>query len=168
MQEYEDWDDDFDFSIAQGEQFVLFFLNESLFALESHRVVEIVEYPSITTMPTSHKAICGVANIRGSITGIIDLGKLVWGIKTVMTPHTSVVIVSHEAHGQKFNAGLIVDEVLEVDAFEPSDFLEKPQFGFTIDKKFIKSISTYKQNNLILLDLTCILDVDILAIGGRA
>lgn len=160
---YDSWDDDLDFTISDGDQYVLFSLNETLCAIPSSEVIEIVEYPPLTTIPMANEAIMGVANIRGNIIGIIDISMILWGFQTPITPHTSVIIVRIGIEDEYMMVGLLVDEILEVDTFNPNDFLERPSFGFKIDKKYISSIAHYKENYLMVLDLNHLIDVEKLA-----
>lgn len=153
------WDDDLDFTLKEGDQFVLFLSDQTLFALPSADVVEIIEFPPITTIAMINPSILGVANIRGNIIGIIDMARLIWGHPTSLTPRTSVIIVRLHVEDEILSIGLIVDEILEVETFNPSDFLECPPFGLKIEKKYIQSIIAYKENYIMLLDLKNLLNI---------
>lgn len=161
-----EWDDDdLDLSIKEGEQYLLFYSNETLFAISSASVAEIVEFPSITKVPMMHKAILGVANIRGSIVGLIDLSVRIWEKETILTPRSSIIIIHTQTKEEKVDIGILVDEIFEVDNLPEADILNCPSFGFTIDKKFIASIASYKNDYLMILDIPNILDIDHLASG---
>lgn len=160
---YDSWDDDLDFTISDGDQYVLFASNQTMFALPSTEVIEIVEFPPITTIAMANSAITGVANIRGNIIAIIDISAILWDASTTITPHTSVIIVRLKHEEEYLLVGLIVDEILEVDTFNPEHFLERPPFGFKIDKKYISSIAQYKENYLMVLDLKHLIDIEKLA-----
>jgi purine-binding chemotaxis protein CheW len=164
MTQWDD-DDDLDLAIKEGEQYLLFYSKETLFAISSSHITEIVEYPAITKVPMTHEAILGVANIRGSIVGIIDLSVLLWKQATLLTPRTSVIIIQTQNEGEKVNIGLLVDEIFEVDNLPESDIIVRPPFGLTIDKKYIASISPYKNEYLMLLNMENILDIETLSEG---
>lgn len=164
MTQWDD-DDDLDLTIKEGEQYLLFYSKETLFAVNSADIAEIVEYPAITKVPMSHKAILGVANIRGSIVGVIDLSVLLWSQTTHLTPRTSVIIMHTHNEGEKINIGLLVDEIFEVDNLPQSDIIVRPPFGLTIDKKYIASIAPYKNEYLMVLDMESVLDIETLAKG---
>ena len=159
------WEDDLDLTIKEGDQYLLFYLDEILFAMGSAAVAEIVEYPPITKVPMMNSSVLGVANIRGSIVGIIDLSLLLGMKATVVTPKTSVIIVHTQTNGEKIDIGLLVDEIFEVDNLHPDSILKCPPFGLSIDKKFIASMAMYKTSYLMLLDMDKVLDIEHLSEG---
>lgn len=160
---YDDWDEDLDFTISEGEQYVLFTSNNTFLGLPSSNVIEIIEYPLITAIPLAHESVLGVANVRGNIVSIIDISKRIWNRFTPITKRSSLVIVRLETEEQPLLVGVVVDEILEVESMMETTFIDRPPFGLTIDKKFISSISKNKEEYLILLNLPELLNLDILS-----
>lgn len=160
---YDDWDEDLDFTISEGEQYVLFSSNDTMLALPSSNVVEIIEYPLITAIPLANESVLGVANVRGNIVGVIDLSKRIWDRFTPITNRTSLIIVRLDKEEYTLSAGIVVDEILEVESVSEKMFIEPPSFGLTIDKGFIESIIQYKEEYLILLDLPKLLTLETLS-----
>jgi twitching motility protein PilI len=72
-------------------------------------ISEVLSLPELTTVPLTKPWYCGVANVRGNIYSITDLGAyLNYGI-TIKDPQSRVLLL-----GQKFNfnTGLLVSKVL--------------------------------------------------------
>ena len=70
-------------------------------------VAEILEYPSLTRVPSAHTWVKGIANIRGSLLPVIDM-KGFLGAKQDKPQRRSRVLV---VQVDELSSGLVVDEV---------------------------------------------------------
>lgn len=72
-------------------------------------ISEVLSLPDLTSVPLTKHWYCGVANVRGNIYSITDLGAFMDHGQTVRDAQSRVLLV-----GQKFNfnAGLLVSKVL--------------------------------------------------------
>lgn len=72
-------------------------------------ISEVLSLPNLTTVPLTKSWYCGVANVRGNIFSITDLGAFMDCGLTVHDAQSRVLLV-----GQKFNSntGLLVSKVL--------------------------------------------------------
>lgn len=59
---------------GERHQIVVFGIDEEEFAIDISLVKEVVEMPPITPIPQSPDYVLGVANVRGTIHAILDLG----------------------------------------------------------------------------------------------
>lgn len=160
---YDDWDEDLDFTISEGEQYLLFTVHETLLALPSTDVVEIVEFPIVTPIPLAHPSVLGVANIRGNIIAIVDTAKRVWDHSTPISKRTSLIIIRIESEESLLLAGIVVDEILEVESMLETNFITPPAFGLSIDKEYVASIARYKEEYLIILEPKELLNLEVLS-----
>jgi len=62
--------------ISDGEKFVVFFLDDELFAVPADEVAEIVRPMDFTPLPGSPAWLCGIANLRGEIISVLNLSKI--------------------------------------------------------------------------------------------
>ncbi len=97
-------------------------------------ITEILEYPSLTRVPSALPWVRGIANVRGSLLPIMDLKGFVTGEQTELTRRSRVLVVQRG----DLRTGLLVDEVLgmrhffdeeklpRVDSLDPAlqDFVE--------------------------------------------
>src|SRR5687768_5612180 len=58
---------------AVDEKYVIFFLNEELYAVSARYVTEVIVPPKITPLPKTPEWFLGIANLRGNIISVIDL-----------------------------------------------------------------------------------------------
>ncbi len=71
-------------------------------------ITEILEYPSLTRVPSALPWVRGIANVRGSLLPIMDLKGFVTGEQTDLTRRSRVLVVQRG----DLHTGLLVDEVL--------------------------------------------------------
>ena len=71
-------------------------------------VDEILEYPSLTYVPSAMSWVKGIANIRGSLLPIMDLGGFIMGDPIHLKRRSRVLVMRRSG----LSCGLLVDEVL--------------------------------------------------------
>ena len=82
-------------------------------------VVEILEFPPLTPVPMTAPWVRGMANIRGSLLPVIDLGGYLDGSMTKITARTRILVVDHN----DVYTGLVVDEVLGMKHFMKDEYV---------------------------------------------
>lgn len=94
------------------------------FRLGEHRlvaplgeVVEILTYPGLSKVPGARDWVRGIANVRGNLLPIMDLGGYLHGRNTVSGRRSRVLVINHKG----VFSGLIVDEVLGLKHFLPEE-----------------------------------------------
>jgi purine-binding chemotaxis protein CheW len=85
-----------------GEKFIVFFLDDELFAVSARKVAEVVHPPAITPLPNVPEWLTGIANLRGEIISVVDLAKL-WRKKIFGTALKPKLIV---LRGQNSNSSI--------------------------------------------------------------
>jgi len=83
-------------------------------------VVEILEYPELSTIPLTQPWVRGIANIRGNLLPVIDLNGCLNGRVTDVTSRTRVLVIDHDG----LYSGLVVDEVLGLKHFTDDEYCE--------------------------------------------
>ena len=147
-----------------NNQYFLFVCNGDIYALDALLVTEIIEYQKITKVPMSQSCVKGVTNVRGNIVSVIDLLDRFKLGSTKVTPRTSIVIIKKEYQEKTIDVAIIIDEVYEVDNINDIELKNVPSFGSKIDRKFIKDIATYNNEDIAILNTDNILDISELAI----
>ncbi|NPA55206.1 MAG: purine-binding chemotaxis protein CheW [Epsilonproteobacteria bacterium] len=145
------------------QRYLLFKLNDEVYAINSSEIREIIDYTQITPIPKINTAVLGVANIRGELYGVIDLKKRLNLPPRQLTNRASFVLVN--AYGQKDNqkVALLVDSVEEVTEVRERDVLAPVEFGTKIDIKFVENIIRYgdKENEYaIALKMPVVVDLE--------
>ena len=141
-------------------QYLFFLVGGVLYAIESLRAREIVEYVGVTKVPMMSSSVKGVTNIRGNIVPIIDLlDRFALG-KTVIGDKTSIIVINYKKDNVSMQIGIIIDEVYEVDNIETSNIKKAPEFGSKVDSKFILNMGKYDKKYIAILNIDTILDID--------
>jgi len=78
-----------------------------LFVSSIDEISELLAVPVMTTVPGTQSWLLGVANVRGNLVPVIDLGRFLFGARTQVTERTRLLIV-RQGSG---NVALMVDEV---------------------------------------------------------
>ena len=89
-------------------QFILFGLEKTLFALPLASALEIGHQPEITRLPNLPNWVLGISNIRGEIISLINL-KVFLGIPSSGAKADSRFII---IHNQEITVGIIVDKIM--------------------------------------------------------
>jgi twitching motility protein PilI len=81
-------------------------------------VVEILDFPELSRVPLSQPWVRGIANIRGNLLPVVDLGGCLTGTVSKITDKTRVLVIDYNG----FYSGLIVDEVLGLRHFLDDEY----------------------------------------------
>ncbi|MCE9544006.1 MAG: chemotaxis protein CheW [Planctomycetia bacterium] len=137
----------------QTDKFLMFTLGNEHYGVEILQVLEIVGMLEITPVPRTPHYVLGVANLRGKIIPVVDLKRKFDMPSGEVTAQTCIVVV----RTGRFEAGLLVDRVLEVAAI-PADMIEDtPCFGNDVEADFIQGLAKSDQAVTILLNLDRVL-----------
>ncbi|ACM61308.1 purine-binding chemotaxis protein CheW [Caldicellulosiruptor bescii] len=148
---------------SDEKQVVLFEINNQKFAIDIQKVKEINRIPSIVKVPNEKVYLKGIANLRGDIIAIIDLGILLYGGETQINDSSRVIIV--ELRGERF--GILAKKVLSVskvsaeNIIEVDNSIENDQMKeklSNLDIKYIKAIIKHNDDLIIQIDPEIILD----------
>lgn len=101
--------------VAAGPQYIFVVLSEVEMAWEAARVVGVERIAEITPVPLTKPWVLGVANLRGTITSVVDLRVFLGLARQAPTARSRVIVAS--ANGMTI--GLLVDGINEIRALPP-------------------------------------------------
>jgi purine-binding chemotaxis protein CheW len=134
-------------------QFLTFRLAEELFALNIEKVLEVLDYTTVTKVPRTPDYMSGVINLRGRVVPVVDL-RLRFGKELAQqTVNTCIIIVEVEQGGDKVVIGLKGDAVQEVIDLEPNQIEPAPRIGTKMDLDFIHGMGRHDEQFIIILDI---------------
>ncbi len=139
---------------AQAGKHLTFVLGNEFYGIPVLAVREIIRMVAITTVPRMPEYIRGVINLRGKIIPVLDL-RLRFGLpKTETTERTCIIVVQVKLlSGTTTQTGLIVDAVEEVTNIAPSEIEETPDFGASVNTRYIVGMAKLKGEVKTLLDI---------------
>jgi len=134
-------------------QLILFNLGKSLYGIPIEHVSEINKLEEITVLPKAPKFIEGVINLRGNVVPVIDLRKRFGMEQVERTKKNKIVVV----YVSKRLFGVIVDSVYEVLSLPEENVEPSLPTASGLKAEFINSIAKFKDNLIIILEITKIL-----------
>ena len=138
-------------SLATESQYLTFFVGREEYAIDVMRVREVVDGIAITRVPAAPHDVRGVANLRGSVVPVLDLGLRFGGCALVSTARTCVVVVECEA-GPDPLVGLLVDSVQRVVALTPEQIEPVPAFGTHARVELLRGIGVIDASFVLILE----------------
>jgi purine-binding chemotaxis protein CheW len=141
---------------TDGSQYLTFALGEEEYGVEILKVQEIKGYTAITPIPNTPPHIRGVMNLRGTIVPVVDLRTKLGMQETEYSQFTVIIVVTV---GTKV-MGLIVDAVSDVLNIPKSDIQATPDFGASVDARFINGMAKAGEKLVVLLNIDRVLGGD--------
>ncbi len=114
----------------QMSSIISFFINKEVFAFDTLKVRNILEFDKVTWVPNTKDYLLGVINLHGNIIPIADL-RLMMGVESIENSQdTAIIVVSNDDKNESL-IGLIVDGVREVFDADSSEITESVINGNT-------------------------------------
>ncbi len=141
------------------EQHLSFIVDNEEYGVDILRVQGIQGWDSVTPIPNTPPHVLGVINLRGAVVPIFDLRRR-FGLPAIpFGPTTVVIVVRVEESDKERVVGMVVDAVSEVYNVVTREIQPTPEFGATVDTRFVRGITTMDEKMLILLDVDRLLSV---------
>ncbi|HYG68267.1 MAG TPA: chemotaxis protein CheW, partial [Anaeromyxobacteraceae bacterium] len=114
---------------------------------------EILQYETITRVPSMPASVRGVINLRGAVVPVIDLAVKFGLPPTAVTHRTCVLIVEASLEGERAVMGVMADAVREVLELGPQDVEPPPPFGTQVRADHLLGMAKVGKGFVLLLDL---------------
>ncbi|MGQ0621045.1 MAG: chemotaxis protein CheW [Panacagrimonas sp.] len=137
--------------IAAGmpNEFLTFTLGDEEYGVDILKVQEIRGYDTVTRIPDAPDFIKGVINLRGTIVPVVDM-RLKFKLGKVEYNEFTVMIILNVARRV---VGMVVDGVSDVMQLTAEQIRPAPEFGGSMNTRFITGLGTLDQRMLILVDI---------------
>jgi len=139
------------------EQYLTFFIRGEEYAVGILRVREIIEYETVTRVPTMPLHVRGVINLRGSVLPVIDLAAKFGHGETAPGRTTCIAVVETLMDNEQLVVGLIADSVSEVLDISSEQIEPPPAFGTNVRVDFLIGMGKLDGRLVLVLDLDRIL-----------
>jgi purine-binding chemotaxis protein CheW len=141
-------------------QFLSFQVADEEYAVGILRVREIIEYGTITRVPTTPPWVRGVFNLRGGVVPVIDLAVKFGLPRAEVTSRTCIVIVETHLGGETTLMGLVADAVSQVMELRPDEIEAPPGFGTRVRVEYLQGMAKAGRKFVLLLDIDRVLSSD--------
>ena len=134
-------------------QFLSFVLCGEEYAVNILRVKEIIEYDTLTRVPSMPECVRGVINLRGRVVPVVDLAAR-FGLGTSSITRRSCIVMVELADGdESVIMGVITDAVSQVLDLAESAIEPPPSFGTRISTDFIHGMAEAGKKFVIILNV---------------
>lgn len=130
-------------------EYLTFTLGDEEYGVDILKVQEIRGYDTVTKIPDAPDFIKGVINLRGTIVPVLDM-RLKFRLGKVEYNTFTVMIILNVANRV---VGMVVDGVSDVMQLDPEQIRPAPEFGATVNTRFITGIGALDERMLILIDI---------------
>jgi len=142
---------------VQEGKYLTFSLAGEEYGIGILKVKEIIGMMAITRIPQVPAFMKGVINLRGKVIPVVDL-RLRFGMEEGGYSEKTCIIVVEVARGSsKLPIGIIVDSVSEVLNIRVGEIEDTPDFGSSLDTRYILGLAKLGSGVKILLDIDRVL-----------
>ena len=134
---------------GESRELLTFTLGSEEYGIDILKVQEIRGYEAVTTIANAPEFIKGVINLRGIIVPIVDM-RIKFKLDKVSYDETTVVIILNVADRV---VGMVVDGVSDVTTLKAGEIKPAPEFGSSMDTKFLQGLGTVDERMIILVDI---------------
>jgi len=137
-------------------QYLTFTLDSEVFALDIHKVREVLDLTTVTKVPQTPDFMRGVINLRGNVVPVLDL-RLKFGLPAnAQTVHTCIIIVEVALEEETLVLGAMADSVQEVLELEPEQIQPPPRIGAGLNLEFIRGMGRHGDDFVMILDVDAV------------
>jgi purine-binding chemotaxis protein CheW len=144
-------------------EFLTFRLGSQEFGVDILKVQEIRGYENVTKIPDTPDYLKGVINLRGAVVPVIDMR-----LKFRLDAHYDAFTVMIVLNMASAVVGAVVDSVSDVVAFSQSELKPPPEFGKSVDARFLTGIGMAGERMVLLLDIDQLLKAEALSLVAAA
>lgn len=145
---------------TERSQYLSFSLAGSEYGVGILKVKEILQYETITRVPSTPRSVRGVINLRGAVVPVIDLAAKFGLPETAITRLTCILIVEAMMDGQPTVVGVMSDAVQEVIELSAADIEPPPSFGTQVRVDFLLGMGKTGKKFVLLLDIDRVISAD--------
>ncbi len=139
---------------GEAASFLTFVLGGEIFALAVEQVREVVDIPAVTPVPRMPDYLRGVMNLRGSVVGVVDLGRrLGLGAFEKTTEDACLVILDVTIDDEPTPVAALADGVREVIDLDTGRMIPPPRLGTRLRTDFIRAVGEYDGRLVIVPDI---------------
>ncbi len=147
-------------NMAVPEQCLTFTLGGDEYGVGILQLREIVEYETLTKVPSTPPWIRGVMNLRGTVVPVVDLAAKFGLPETEIAARTCIVIVEADLDGESTPMGVMVDTVVRVLDLSPENIEEPPTFGTRVHVDYLLGVGKVDDQLVLVLDINRVLSID--------
>lgn len=155
-------------AMAQPGKYLTFTLGNESYGIPVLKVREIIRLCPVTAVANMPTHVKGVINLRGKVIPLVDL-RVKFGLPITGDDDRNCIVITQIAvsAGGTRPYGIVVDGVEEVAHFSADDIEPTPDFGGTLDARFITGMAKTGTAVKTLIDLDAMSIEDTMPVPSR-
>lgn len=145
---------------ASGAQYLTFGLAGEMFAVNVHRVREVLDLQHIAKLANAPPGLLGITDVRGAGIPIVDLKRKLGMPSGETNDQSRIVVLQVVGPEGEMVVGALTDAVYEVTPLSDAAVEEPPKIGMTWDRSFMLGIGRREGRFVTLLDLARVFAAD--------
>ncbi|CAG7856977.1 Chemotaxis protein CheW [biofilm metagenome] len=150
-------------NIGESSEYLAFALGDETYGIDILAVQEIRAYEPVTKIANTPEFIKGVINLRGIIVPIVDM-RIKFRLAAVEYNQFTVVIILNVC-GRVI--GMVVDGVSDVVDLPGEQIHAAPEFGASLDTKYLRGMATVDERMVILVDIERLMSASDMALIAK-
>lgn len=147
-----------------GSQYVTLGIDREVFAVEVHRVREILDVPPIAQLPNAPAYLLGVIDVRGECVPVVDLRLKLGFPQGERTTHSRILVLEIALAERRVVLGLLADRVFEVTPLDGGGVEAPPDIGVRWRSEYIQGIGRRGASFVVVFDLARLFSTDEVAL----
>lgn len=135
------------------EHFLSIKLDNELFAVSVHKVLEVLQKQHVTKVPNVPEFIKGVINFRGEILPVIEARQKFNMPDRAENEKFVIVVIDLVVNQKQIMLGVIADGVNDVLELSENDIKEVPEMGTNYNSEFLDGMVKVDSGFLMLLNV---------------
>lgn len=141
-------------------QYLTFLTAGEEYAVAIGKVSEIVEYETVTFVPSAPSWIRGVMNLRGKVVPVVDLA-VKFGLPASRISKFSCNIITEVMfQGENLTMGVLADSVSQVIDLAADEIEPTPPFGTRVKTEYLLGMGALGKKFCLILDIDKVLSAD--------
>lgn len=139
------------------QTYLLFVLNNEIFAINIANVTEVIEIRSITKVPRTIGYMRGVLNLRGEVIPVLSL-RLKLNIPEINDNiNTVIIIIELMLNEKRIVLGIVADKVIDVIEFNNNEVLPVPDISSNYNPSYLNGMKKHDNSFIMLLNINNII-----------
>lgn len=141
-------------------QYLTFFTAGEEYGINIGKVMEIVKFETVTTVPNTPPWIRGVTNLRGTVVPVVDLAVKFGLTGSTITKFSCIIITEVMFQGEKLTMGVLADSVSQVIELSAGEIEGTPPFGTRVKTEYLLGMGPLGKKFCLILDIDRVLSAD--------
>lgn len=141
-------------------QYLTFMTAGEEYAISIGKVLEIIEYDTVTKVPNTPAWTSGVTNLRGRVIPVVDLAVKFGLPPSRITKFSCIIITDVMFQGEKLTMGVLADSVSQVMDLSADEIEKTPPFGTRVKTEYLLGMGALGKKFCLILDIDKVLSAE--------